>query len=1069
MQNSRLESRSTFWDGLNRLIEGPVAWIVTLIVIPVLLVAVLLLPPISLLDRLEAFTYTRIPASGGVVTDPDGTMVNFPAEGVESSVLASLASIPRSDFIEGRGNRELYDAAANLPDFLIPKSPYYQLDVKGASPTALGIRIPIPNDSLPFETLGVYRWTGTDWLHVPNMVFAAEDVIESNLDFAPDNFMVMQTVPGLATVTAGLGLTGQLPQGAVVTSDAKAGLYLRGDGALDGAAPINSGNTLPIIRNWEGEAVRTDLINNLLIDPGQQENQLTAVEQTIIQNGYPGVIIDYRGVDALPSARADYALLIAKMAERLHAAGKTLSVRVEEPNQISAEEWDTLGYDWSALGASVDSLIIPAPIDPRAYQADGAMTALLDYATSQVERRKLEFEVPGQSLERAGNYLLMKGYQESLQPLIAEVKATSSESDPSVSLTLDNPRLLQRVRWDDGIGMYTYSYIDDQGFERTVYIENAGSMAHKLDIFQEYNVRDVMLQVHPAGDVDPNIWNVLLQFQNNGDMSATSNQLSVAYTVYDNGGNVVAQDVRPLDNPAMAFLPADADAELRIEATILGASGQPVTAPQSIVYSASPVAAKAETEAATEAVAVSAAAVPSVTTGQIINVREGPGTVYNVLGQISPGESYAITGKNEAGDWWQIEFNGGKGWVIDQLVEADANFDAIALATDIPEPPEVVVAEAAPAPAADSGAAPAPAAPVIAAPPPSGAIPFGYGVQAHMVHTGDTMIQQVMASTAGMGFNWVKQQIEWRVMEGSPGNIDWGSMDPIVNAANGAGMSLLFSVVNAPAWARESGFDGSVGGPPADPQTYANFVGALAGKYCGSSVKMIEVWNEQNLHYEWGNKPLNAAEYVALLAPAYAAIKNACPSMWVVSGAPTPAGNNAPYAMDDFTYLEQMFQAGAANYMDAVGAHPSGYNVPPSVTWEGACEAIQKTGNSFNGACDSPHHSWSFRSTMEGYRNIMSVYGAGDKVIVPTEFGWAAGGALDPRYKYADDNDFGEQAQWTVEAYQMMKGWGWVGPAFLWNLNFRVVANGTEKAQWGIVDPGWGPLPAYNALASMPK
>ncbi|MCB0132545.1 MAG: SH3 domain-containing protein, partial [Caldilineaceae bacterium] len=516
-----------------------------------------------------------------------------------------------------------------------------------------------------------------------------------------------------------------------------------------------------------------------------------------------------------------------------------------------------------------------------------------------------------------------------------------------------------RVQWDDSIGMYTYSYIDDQGFERTVYIENAGSMAHKLDIFQDYNVRDVMLQVHPAGDVDPNIWNVLLQFQNNGDMSATSNQLSVAYTVYDNGGNVVAQDVRPLDNPTMAFLPADTDAELRIEATILGASGQPVTAPQSIVYSASPVAAKAEAEA--EAVAVSAAAVPSVTTGQIINVREGPGTVYNVLGQISPGESYAITGKNEPGDWWQIEFNGGKGWVIDQLVEADADFDAIALATDIPEPPEVVVAEAAPVPAADSGAAPAPAAPVIAAPPPSGAIPFGYGVQAHMVHTGDTMIQQVMASTAGMGFNWVKQQIEWRVMEGSPGNIDWGSMDPIVNAANGAGTNLLFSVVNAPAWARESGFDGSVGGPPADPQTYANFVGALAGKYCGSSVKMIEVWNEQNLHYEWGNKPLNAAEYVALLAPAYAAIKNACPSMWVVSGAPTPAGNNAPYAMDDFTYLEQMFQAGAANYMDAVGAHPSGYNVPPSVTWEGACEAIQKTGNSFNGACDSPHHSWSFR------------------------------------------------------------------------------------------------------------
>ena len=58
---------------------------------------------------------------------------------------------------------------------------------------------------------------------------------------------------------------------------------------------------------------------------------------------------------------------------------------------------------------------------------------------------------------------------------------------------------------------------------------------------------------------------------------------------------------------------------------------------------------------------------------------------------------------------------------------------------------------------------------------------------------------------------------------------------------------------------------------------------------------------------------------------------------------------------------------------------------------------------------------------------------------------------------------------WTVEAYKLMKQWGFVGVAFLWNLNFRVVAGGTEKAQWGIVDPGWGPLPAYSALASMPK
>jgi hypothetical protein len=236
----------------------------------------------------------------------------------------------------------------------------------------------------------------------------------------------------------------------------------------------------------------------------------------------------------------------------------------------------------------------------------------------------------------------------------------------------------------------------------------------------------------------------------------------------------------------------------------------------------------------------------------------------------------------------------------------------------------------------------------------------------------------------------------------------------------------------------------------------------MARTFCGTALKAIEIWNEQNLHYEWGNKPLDPAEYMRLLSAAYTSIKAECPSMMVISGALTPAGSNPPFAMDDFAYLEGMYQNGLANFADGVGVHPSGYNVPANVRFEEACAAIQQNGNSFN-------HSWSFRSTMEGYRNIMNVYGDSNKLLWPTEFGWAAGGAFDPRYAYANDNSFDEQAAWTVEAYTMMREWGWVGPAFLWNLNFRVVADGSEKAQWGIVGNDWSPLPVYTALKNMAK
>jgi SH3-like domain-containing protein len=440
--------------------------------------------------------------------------------------------------------------------------------------------------------------------------------------------------------------------------------------------------------------------------------------------------------------------------------------------------------------------------------------------------------------------------------------------------------------------------------------------------------------------------------------------------------------------------------------------------------------------------------VTATVTGSLVNLRGGPGTGYGVVGRATEGEKLAVTGKNGDGSWLQITVKGKQGWISAALVKTAGAVAGL----------PVIQVAAAPKAAAQ----PAPAARA-----PRARAGFGYGVQAHMVD--NDQAGQVMNMTAGMGFRWVKQQVEWRRFEPVQGSMDWGALDNVVNTANATGMNLLFSVVNSPDWARPGGFDASVGGPPANPATFANYVAALAGKYCGSSLKAIEVWNEQNLHYEWGNQDINPAAYMALLKPSYNAIKRACPSMIVVSGALTPTGAPKPWGMDDFAYLEGMYRNGLAQYSDAIGAHPSGFNVPPWATWQQACGAIQQTGNSFSGPCDNPHHSWSFRSTMEGYRNIMVKYRDGAKQVWPTEFGWAAGGAFDSRYGYANDNSYDEQAAWTVEAYRTMRNWGWVGPAFLWNLNFRVVANGSEKAQWGILDAGWGPLPAYHALRDMEK
>ncbi|HEX9075115.1 MAG TPA: hypothetical protein VF932_05020, partial [Anaerolineae bacterium] len=147
-----------------------------------------------------------------------------------------------------------------------------------------------------------------------------------------------------------------------------------------------------------------------------------------------------------------------------------------------------------------------------------------------------------------------------------------------------------------------------------------------------------------------------------------------------------------------------------------------------------------------------------------------------------------------------------------------------------------------------------------------------------------------------------------------------------------------------------------------------------------------------------------------------------------------------------------LYQNGLKDYSDAVGAHPSGFanaaDVPP-----GTPNAIGQ----FQG-----HRSFYFRGTMEAYRQVMVQYGDANKQIWPTEFGWGVDPTPKPGYDYEKFITPEQQAAWLVKAYQMMKSWGYVGAAFVWNLDFMDMSN--ETGAFHIQG-----RPARDALAGMPK
>lgn len=329
---------------------------------------------------------------------------------------------------------------------------------------------------------------------------------------------------------------------------------------------------------------------------------------------------------------------------------------------------------------------------------------------------------------------------------------------------------------------------------------------------------------------------------------------------------------------------------------------------------------------------------------------------------------------------------------------------------------------------------------------------FGYGIQIHMLDVGPEEEGRIVAAVHDLGIEWVKQQVEWALFEPQRGNPEWGRLDNLVQKF--AGTKILFSVVHAPRWARP-------GNPPIDGQAFASFLREIAQRYKGK-VQAYEIWNEQNMNRDEAGPLIPATSYVDMLCLAYQAIKAVDPEAVVVSGAPTPTGwDDGVVAIRDSRYLQQMYQTERLNqYCDAIGIHPSGFNNPPDVyrNYSDPKEPSFKVDPSFF-----------YRETMETYRRIMADNKDAGKQLWPTEFGWASTPNPVTNYEYAADNTEEEKAIYTIQAYEMAKNWGFVGPMFLWNLNFSLVDPGSEKAAFSIVGPGWAPLPAYNAIKGISK
>jgi hypothetical protein len=160
-----------------------------------------------------------------------------------------------------------------------------------------------------------------------------------------------------------------------------------------------------------------------------------------------------------------------------------------------------------------------------------------------------------------------------------------------------------------------------------------------------------------------------------------------------------------------------------------------------------------------------------------------------------------------------------------------------------------------------------------------------------------------------LGVHWVRLFATWPDLEPQRGVFapNWLASYEQVFKELPAGTKVIIDVVDTPQWETGSSNEQM---PPANPNDYAAFVGALAQRW-GPRVSAYEIWNEEDSPSWWATGP-NPAAYVQLLKAAYPAVKAAEPRATVVLGGLT--GN-------DYEFLEGVYQAGGKGYFDAVGVH----------------------------------------------------------------------------------------------------------------------------------------------------
>ena len=289
------------------------------------------------------------------------------------------------------------------------------------------------------------------------------------------------------------------------------------DGAVLGVRrqlPELDASVFPTVRTSSQEEV--DAVNAILAFASLRDAHVSALVQLALESGNDGVDIDYRSVEL--ARTVDFTVFVARLAERLHQASRSLSVTLPLPVRRSSTGWDTGAYDWEELAKSADLLKLAAEPDPADYFT--RMAEVLAFLEPNVDLGKVSLIVSRQSREQASDGLRSLSLHEGLRIASAIEMRTTSPIIPNSKVPLIGKNIFldegaSGLRWREDARAVSFTY-QGRGGQRTVWLENSLSLAFKLDLAQSFGLAGVAIDDVSLDSEAPAIRDLLRAYADTG-------------------------------------------------------------------------------------------------------------------------------------------------------------------------------------------------------------------------------------------------------------------------------------------------------------------------------------------------------------------------------------------------------------------------------------------------------------------------------------------------------------------------------------------------------------------------